>query len=150
MLIVLDSGPLFMVNNSQANENTKACQEWLKRMVAQGATIVVPEIADYEIRRFMHKGDRYESIAALDALNTAAYYLPLTTAVMRKAAKLWAESRKKHFTTGHDLELDADVILAAQALTLDENTQDEVIVASDNIRHLKFFVNAQRWQDIMG
>jgi len=47
--------------------------------------------------------------------------------------------------TAPDPALDGDVILAAQALTL--NTS--VVVATGNVRHLSRFVRAELWQNII-
>ena len=64
---------------------------------------------------------------------------------MRKAAELWAQARTTGQTTAPDAALDGDVILAAQALTL--NT--DVVVATGNPAHLSRFVAAELWQNIL-
>jgi predicted nucleic acid-binding protein len=68
-------------------------------------------------------------------------YLPLTTSVLRSASRLWAEARFKGLPTG--ASLDADVILAAQALEI-----PGAVVVTDNLKHLERFVPAYRWQDV--
>jgi predicted nucleic acid-binding protein len=69
-------------------------------------------------------------VARLDALATAAEYLPITTVAMRLAAELWAQARQQGQPTAGDNTIDADMILAAQALTL--GTPD-VVIATTNI-----------------
>ena len=69
-------------------------------------------------------------------------YQPLTTGIMRKAAQLWADARKKGHPTADPKELDSDVILAAQALYAG------AIVATENVGHLSLFVESQNWRDI--
>jgi hypothetical protein len=64
---------------------------------------------------------------------------------MRRAAELWALARQQGQPTAADTDLDADVILAAQALTLTAST---VIVATTNVGHLARFVSAELWQNI--
>lgn len=66
---------------------------------------------------------------------------------MHRAAELWAYTRKKGRVTANDLALDGDVILAAQAIAL-ESVGMPVIVATDNIRHLNWFVDARNWDEI--
>jgi hypothetical protein len=66
---------------------------------------------------------------------------------MRLAARLWAGARQRGFVSAPDKDLDADVILAAQALRL-RTPPGNLIIATTNIRHLAPFVAAKRWQDI--
>ena len=75
-------------------------------------------------------------------------YVPLTTASMRKAADLWADARNRGIPTGDIHSIDGDVILAAQVLTLSLISTD-VIVASDNVRHLSRYVAADAWEKIV-
>ncbi len=50
-IIVLDTGVLGMlVHPSEAGE-PRDCKAWLKRVVLGGASVRIPEIADYELRR---------------------------------------------------------------------------------------------------
>jgi len=49
--IFLDTGPLGTVSNPKSSPDGDACKAWLERLVARGARVVVPEIADYEVRR---------------------------------------------------------------------------------------------------
>ncbi len=90
--------------------------------------------------------NRPKAIGRLDALGQAMEYLPLTTAAMRRAAELWSQARQQGQPTASDNTIDADRILAAQALTL--GTPD-VVVATTNIGHLARFVAAELWQNIL-
>jgi predicted nucleic acid-binding protein len=82
------------------------------------------------------------SIERLNQLKEVLTYLPLNTAVMLKAAELWANARKRGRPTADAKALDGDVILAAQSI------QVGAVVATENVRHLSLFVEAKRWQDI--
>ena len=143
--IVLDSGPLGLVTNPGGSKEAAACGQWLLNAEAGGATVMVPEIADYEVRRELLRARRTAGIARLDALIAHVEYLALTTSAMRQAATFWAEARQQGRPTAADPALDGDVILAAQAATLG---RADVIVATTNVRHLSRFVPAELWSDI--
>lgn len=64
---------------------------------------------------------------------------------MRLAADLWAKARTRGAPTADPKELDADVILAAQALSLND---PNLVVATANVGHIRQFVNADVWQNI--
>jgi predicted nucleic acid-binding protein len=136
-----------MVTNPRATEQTDRCTRWLEGLLARGVRVLIPEIADYELRRELLRADKVEGLQRLDALVAALEYLPLTTAMMRQAARFWAEARRQGRPTADEKALDGDVILAAQALltTTDDAT---VIVATDNVGHLARFVPAYRWWEI--
>ena len=82
----------------------------------------------------------------LDRLATQFVYLSLTTAVMRQAAEFWAAVRQAGLPTAGPQDLDADVILAAQAVSLGD---PNVIVATTNLGHLRRFVAADLWTNIV-
>ena len=89
-----------------------------------------------------------DGIERLDQLrNDLRYYVPITTAAMRKAAELWANARRRGLATADDKEIDADVILAAQAL-LFAGLGDELFVATYNTRHLARYLDARHWREI--
>ncbi len=145
--ILLDSAPLGMVTNPNASKQNLACANWLQNLLANGDFVFVPEIADYEIRRELLRADKIAGLKRLDLLKTNLDYLPITTEIMLKAAEFWAFARKQGKPTASDFALDGDVILAAQAFSL-ENNIDEVIVATTNVKHLNLFVKAMEWQKV--
>jgi predicted nucleic acid-binding protein len=113
-----------------------------------GSMVAIPEIADYEVRRGLILAGAIEGIKRLDELREdLGYYIPISTDAMRRAAELWADARRKGIATADDKEIDADVILAAQAMLFTGLT-DRLIVATYNARHLSRYVNAQHWRDI--
>lgn len=71
--------------------------------------------------------------------------MPITTTAMRQAAVFWAQARQQARPTAPDLALDADVILAGQAVTLRETN---IVVATTNVGHLSRFVPADLWRNI--
>jgi predicted nucleic acid-binding protein len=99
------------------------------------------------VRRELLLARLQASLNVLNALQAELDYLPVTTAILRQAAQLWAEARQQGSPTADRHALDADVILAATARALLAEGHD-VIVATTNIGHLARFVPATRWQDI--
>jgi predicted nucleic acid-binding protein len=149
MLLVLDSGPLGLLSNPTTRGPAREAQDWARARLDRGDHFVVPEIADYEVRRELARARKEHGLARLDELCEGLGYLPLSTAAMRSAASLWAEARNAGFPTAHDAALDGDVILAAQAQGIQANRRDEtVIVATTNVSHLERYVDARLWAEI--
>lgn len=144
-IVVLDTGPLGAACNPLSTPTALACTRWLQGLALAGVRVVVPEIADYEVRRELVRAGMHQSVLQLDQLASQFEYLPLTTAAMRKAAEFWAQARNQGQPTAADQRLDADAILAAQAVTL---APANVIVATSNVAHLARFVAAEQWQNI--
>ena len=143
--ILLDSGPLGLITNPKESPQSLACADWLQRLVASGARVILSEISDYEVRRELLRARKMRGLERLDALAGLLEYLPLSTAAMRKAAALWAEARQRGQPTADDRALDGDMILAGQAATLQE---PDVVIATTNVGHLSRFAPAEVWQDI--
>jgi predicted nucleic acid-binding protein len=146
-LILLDSGPLGIISNPSESQTVVTCREWVRRQHEQGHVIVVPEIADYEVRRELLRADKLSGLQRLDFVKATFAYQPITTAVMLRAAQLWAQARKTGRPTADNAALDADVILAAQAAILIDEGGD-ALIATSNPRHLSLFVPAAEWQSI--
>ena len=145
LVILLDSTPLGLVTHPKPGPQSLACKRWLHAHIQRGSQIIVPEIVDYELRRELLRANRQRGLANLEILIQRVRYLPLTTAAMRQAAQFWAQARQQGQPTAGDNTIDADVILAAQATTLSE---PNVIVATDNVRHLARLVSADKWENI--
>jgi hypothetical protein len=148
-LVFLDSKPLGMVANPGKNPEAVRCRQWSRDLWAAGVRIFVPEVCDYEVRRKLIHVGATSGLARLDRLKIGFDYAPLTTDVMQLAAELWAQSRHRGTQTAADDALDGDVILAALAL-LSAGPGDVVTVATENVRHLAQFVDAQPWEKIIG
>lgn len=113
--------------------------------IATGNRVIIPEIADYELRRELLRANKTKGIARLDTLAQFLEYLPITTTAMRQAAKLWAQARQQGQPTAGDKTIDGDMILIAQAMTL---TSSDRVIATTNVGHLTKFVAAELWQNI--
>jgi predicted nucleic acid-binding protein len=147
-VIVLDTGILGMlVHPSEAGE-PRECKAWLKQRVLRGASVHIPEIADYELRRELLRMKSDESVKRLDALKARLAYVPITTAAMLQAAEYWATTRGAGRPTAAEKALDGDVILAAQSAALVQ-PGDELVVATTNVGHLSQFVDARSWREIL-
>ena len=86
-------------------------------------------------------------LRGLDAIAATAVYVPITTDTMRQAPAFWAEARRRGRPTADPKELDADVILAAQAAII-ERGGDQPVIATTNVGHLSLFADARPWQAI--
>ena len=149
MVIVLDSGPLGLLSNPTQRGPGQASHQWARTHISAGAQFVVPEIADYEVRRELIRARKTHGVARLDKLCGDLSYHPLSTSIMRDAAELWALARSRGQPTAHDAALDGDVLLAAQARSLQIASPDEiVVVATTNVAHLKRYVDARHWTEI--
>ncbi|WP_366934013.1 nuclease [Nostoc sp. NMS9] len=117
-VILLDSGPLGLVTNPKLSAESLACTQWLQLLVSSGSRVIIPEIADYEVRRELLRANKVKGITRLDELNQLLEYLPITTAAMRQAAFFWAQARQQGQPTAGDKTIDGDIILVAQAVTI--------------------------------
>jgi predicted nucleic acid-binding protein len=136
--LMLDTGPLAQLVHPRLDPDLA---QWFKAAVAAGLNLVVPEIADYELRRkLLHRGLR-ESLARLDSLEASVTYLAIDTPTLRRAAELWGAARRRGRPTAPPEALDGDVILAAQAEAI-----GAMVVTED--ADLGQLVPSRRWADI--
>jgi predicted nucleic acid-binding protein len=135
-----------MVTHRGGVPEVDACKRWLLALAERGVRIGIPEIADYEVRRELLRAGKTRGIERLDALLKTFEDLPLSTIVMRDAALLWADVRKRGQPTADPKALDADVILAAQARRMDVA---EVVVATTNVQHLSRLIDAKLWREVV-
>jgi predicted nucleic acid-binding protein len=147
LIVLLDSAPLGLITNPRMSVEADECSRWLEATVARGLEVVIPEIADYEVRRELAPAEKWQGVSRLDALQGLLRYVPVTTAVFRKAAMFWALARQQGRKTADDAALDGDVILAAQAAVISTGG-NESVVATTNVRHLGLFVRASHWRTI--
>ena len=148
-IVLLDSGPLGLASGRPGSPARDRCRLWIDGLLARGVEVVVPEVADYEVRRELVRVDAYPSLQRLDELLTVGglSYAPVTTAEWRHAASFWADARARGLPTASQDALDADVILAACATTIGQ-PGDQVIVATMNVGHLARYCDARLWTSI--
>ena len=143
--MILDSGPLGVISGDPSKTRTSRMNTWLISYVNVGYEIVIPEIADYEMRRELIRTRSFSGVVRLEALYERFLYLKITTIAMRQAAELWAQVRQvwaqvrqEGRPTASPDALDADCILAGQAVTF-ARPNDHLAIATTNVRHLSRF-----------
>jgi predicted nucleic acid-binding protein len=126
--IVLDATPLGLLVQPFTSPNGDRCRKWLLNKVSGGMGVLLPEVADYEVRRELVRAKKATSVAALNAFvgNPQISYLP---------------------TTAHPKALDGDVILAAQVMAAGYSPEDFTI-ATSNVTHLAQFAPSAAWESI--
>jgi predicted nucleic acid-binding protein len=144
-VIILDTSPLGLVTNPRLSVQSVACAQWLQTHVTAGDRVIIPEIADYEVRRELLRANKTKGVARLDDLAKFLEYLPITTIAMHQAAQLWAQARQQGQPTAGNKTIDGDMILVAQAITLGV---PDIVIATTNVGHLSRFVAAELWQSI--
>jgi predicted nucleic acid-binding protein len=146
---VLDTGPLGLACRKPSDERLEPFRIWLFQAQAANTVVVIPEIANYELRRELLRSRKLASVDRLDRLRSSPYYsyVRLSTPAIDRAAELWAHARSFGHQTAEDPGLDGDVILAAQALEY-SGARDILTVATDNSRHLGRYLDAKPWQAI--
>jgi len=143
--VILDSGPLGVLCNPNNFAQPLAIRAWISALANAGRRVIIPKIADYEVRRELLRNRSFMASARLNGYGTQLEYSSLTTPSMRLAAELWAQARNAGRQTAHDHALDGDVIIAAQAISLGFAT----IIATGNPAHLSRFTPADLWQNIV-
>lgn len=119
-IYVLDAGPLGLLAHDRAIHRLPI-RNWLIQEMAGGATVYISEVADYEVRRELTRLIRTgqlppSRLARLDQLPTLFTFLPVSTPMWRRAAELWADARQHGVPTAPIAALDADALIATQAL----------------------------------
>lgn len=149
LTIFLDAGPLGLVTNPKKTPSTIAAALWVFDMEAAGHCFRVPAIADYEVRRELVRAGKTTGITRLDAFNSAEpdRLVSVTNTALLLAADLWAQARNARTPTADPKELDADVLIAAQALDVGLPESD-FIIATVNVAHIARFVPADLWTNI--
>ena len=149
MRLILDTGILGRLCHPR-NPKNRPVAEWLVALLddpSRDIAVFLPKIVDYELRRkllhLIKKGQAdQKSIDRLDQLGLLLEFVPIHSAIMRRAAELWAQSRSQGTPTADTAALDGDVILAAQAESVDAT------VVTNNPRHLAQFVATADWRDL--
>jgi hypothetical protein len=128
MLIVVESGPLGRLCNPTSSEPAGDAHRWARHHLERGRRLVVPEISDYEVRRELVRAGLVEGARRLDELGAGLGFVPVTSAMWRRGDAL-----------------DGDVLLAAQALELATEHDDDVRGGHQQQQASLPLVTAARW-----
>jgi predicted nucleic acid-binding protein len=141
VIIVIDTGVLGHLVHSKRDVSSDAWARLarLRARLGDEIELTLPEIADYELRRELLRLGSRSSLARLDFLPGRLRYVPITTAIMRRAAELWAETRRSGRPGAAPDALDGDLILVAQA----ESVGGRVLTT--NVRHFDELVEVIDW-----
>lgn len=146
--VFLDTSPLGLLSNRAGkSQEIDDCHDWSNRLRLAGVKFYMPEIADYEVRRELVRSQQTAGISRLDRLKIQIIYLPIHSDAMLLATDLWAQARNAGVATADKHALDGDVILCAQALSLELPPAD-FVVATSNVKHLSRFVPAEACPNI--
>lgn len=180
-LIVLDSAPLGLASMPrprripEPDRDPDRCRAWLAALRQNGDRILIPAVADYEVRRELirvgirdgridatrlHRdghdptlSQASASIARLEALRAVGEFIPLDAeADLLRAAELWAMLRSLGLATSADKALDADSLIVAQATRVAAGRP--LIMATSDVGDMGRFprigvdLRAARWTEI--
>ncbi len=67
-MIVLDTGTLGLLTHPRAQPTAMACRQWAQALLAAGVRVVVPGIADYELRRELIRAGKTSGLLRLDGV----------------------------------------------------------------------------------
>ncbi len=150
-LVALDTGPLGLVTHPKPSPEAAACSAWVAALVRDGVRVVVPAIADYELRREYLLRRSTKALRELDAAAIHLEVLPISDDVLHHAAELWAQTRQAGRPTSDAKALDGDCILVAQVqleVARLELNQDEWMIATTDVGDLPHLAPAKKWSDI--
>ena len=157
-VVYLDTGPLGWACYARPSpyQESGQFQQWMKTALRKRIKIIVPAIADYELRRELIRNGSLDSRAKLDMIESGRHpdfpgiiSLPLADAAVKRAAGLWAEARNKGYATAQEKALDGDVMIAAQVLE-HTGSASRFLVVTTNVKDLARYVGnrARPWNAI--
>ena len=140
--LFLDTGPLGLVTHPRVAESAN---QKIRALCEHDFDPSVPDVCDYELRRELIRAGKEEGRIRLDQLIKVFGMINVTPDIWRQAAQLWARARNQGRPTADPKALDADVILAAEALA-----HDAVVLTTDP-GDLGALIGADRvitWRDL--
>jgi len=147
--VLLDTGVVGLCYSTPNSADAQACLAWIRRLEADGAFVLIPEIVRYEASRELIRRQASLQLRRLDTLCRDLLMVPVNLAAWDQAARFWALVRQAGQPTAAPEALDADAILAAVAVTIAQ-PGDSATIATTNVRHLTRFpgIDARLWTQI--
>lgn len=160
MIIFIDSSIItLLLTKPKDSEEARQCQDWLYYAIGRGATLYIPEICDYEIRRGIlytqekTKVNQFYKLNELEVLRNNIIFLSLTEYTARKAAIIWAKARAMGRTQPKGVSADI-IILGHVKLMQEEYPGRQITIATKNINDFTFLpkdfldIYVADWKDI--
>ncbi len=61
-VVLLDTGIIGLITNPKRAPESLACNCWLQTLIKAGIRVILPEIADYEVRRELLRANKIKGI----------------------------------------------------------------------------------------
>jgi len=139
---VIDSGLLGEIIKRHPSADVT---RWIEFMVENEIVLRIPEIIDYEIRRELilqdlkGNSEARKSLSKLNRYRQTNRLIPLEPSItFTDACELWANLRFNSQPTADIKNIDVDVILVTQALSIKKDF-DEIIIVTGNLSDLRRF-----------
>ena len=130
-------------------KEVRDCQEWFYSLLSKGVLCVSSAICEYEVKRELIRRNKTEELNNLSELKQWLEFIFLEEKVLDLAAENWAKARNRGIPTADNKSLDADMIICSTWQLLPEKwTGRYVVIATNNVKHLTRFSNAEIWQNI--
>jgi predicted nucleic acid-binding protein len=156
MYVILDTAIVtLLVTESAPGKEPYRCKDWLMKLLARGASIAIPEICIYEVKRGIlyvakKKGKDVDiKLRNLENLGKYVNLLPLDIDVLSEAAFLWSEAMISGLERPKGVDVDM-LVLAHQKTERYRYPGRRIVVATKNLRDFRRFDDddAMDWEDI--
>lgn len=153
MIVFLDTNILGFLSSSSQNQTILKCQNWFELLLVRGAFFTSSELCFYEVKRSLilaqNEGKKVLGIEKLEELRKFIDVLIIDKPVIDIASEVWADSQLKGLPNVKQSSLDIDTIIVAHfTILVNEFKGQYVVIATENIKHLEKFAEAQIWQNI--
>jgi len=79
-VVFRDAGSIGLVTNPKLSPESTLCTRWLQTLITSNIRVIIPEIADYEVRRELLRANKVRGIARLMVL----YFEPASPDIKSK------------------------------------------------------------------
>jgi hypothetical protein len=85
-VVRVDAGPLGIATHPRRSRQRIACAPWIQAHVTHETRVMVPEMANDDVRRECLRANKVSGLTRLNALARLLAYLPISTAARHQAA----------------------------------------------------------------